>query len=151
MIIHFICRGNTFRSRLAAAYFNSLNITEWQAISSGVGANKNLSGPICWYTKEILEKNNLSSLDKESWTFTTIDDIDKSDILIFMNKNCYDSYVNVLKYDLAKKRIYIWKINDIGDVLSKIDSIDKTKIINTANQIFNNIKNSVDNLVKEML
>ena len=69
MTLHFVCVGNTYRSRIAEVCFNALGVPGWWAISSGVRTARNLNGPIDRYTAAVLGENGLSG--KEWWTQTT--------------------------------------------------------------------------------
>jgi|SRR5271168_2959495 len=148
MIIQFVCRGNTFRSRLAEAYFNSLDIVGWKAISSGVEATKNLNGVICWYTKEILEENNFYSSDKNHWTQISKEKLDSSDFIVFIDKSCFDDCLTYYGDTFLSKPYKIWSIKDMPNLLDE-EKIKKEKVLvlNTANEIFETIKNDVKNLV----
>ncbi len=50
MIIHFICRGNSFRSIIAEAYVNSLKFKNLKATSSGTTAAVDRAGNLAAYT-----------------------------------------------------------------------------------------------------
>lgn len=146
MKIDFICRGNTFRSRLAEAYFNSLNIMDCKACSSGIEAQRNLSGPICWYTKDILEKNKIDSFAKEHWTQTSKKELNENDLIIFMDKNCYDFCNIYFKDILIEKPHKVWFINDVTDVLNNEELKNEKLVIKATNEIYKDIKNAIDNL-----
>jgi protein-tyrosine-phosphatase len=122
MIIHFICRGNTHRSRLAEAYTKSLTQenTGLSVISSGIEADRNLNGPIVAFVKLLLEKDNLLKYTGTTWTQTTQQMIDDSDMLIFMSDDVYEDAVNGLKIPLKKTQI--WRIPDAQGVNEQINS-----------------------------
>ena len=67
MVIHFVCRGNTHRSRLAEAYTKSLTqeIEDVTILSSGIEADRDLSGPIVPFVKLSLENDNLLRISRE--------------------------------------------------------------------------------------
>ena len=67
MKIHFICSGNTFRSRLAEAYLKSKNINNLIVSSSGIEASKNFNGPIASHTAWLSDKYNLGPYMSETW------------------------------------------------------------------------------------
>lgn len=50
--IHFVCRGNNFRSRLAEAYLNSKKLPGIKVISSGIEAEKMIAGRLVGTRKE---------------------------------------------------------------------------------------------------
>jgi protein-tyrosine-phosphatase len=71
MWVHFICSGNTNRSRLAEAYFNSKRISGITTTSSGIYADNNSNGDICEYSLKILEENHILQYTAKSWTKTS--------------------------------------------------------------------------------
>src|SRR6266404_9320379 len=99
MTIHFICRGNTYRSRLAEVYLKSKNIPGLKVISSGIEAENNLSGPITWYAQRIIQKNHLTPFEKPTWDKTTKELLSQADFTVFMQKDIYDYCVNNLGFN----------------------------------------------------
>ena len=139
--IHFVCLGNTFRSRMAEAYFNSLKLENWQASSSGMEAAKNKNGTITIYAKNILEEHNILKYTKNTWTQTTKEILEEQDLVVFMHH---------FIYELCKERINpnlslfeVWQIEDIND-----EKTDKTLIPTIADQTFIAIKKKVNDLIK---
>ena len=62
MHIHFVCSGNSYRSRLAEAYLKSVLVDKTIIVSSsGTEAEKHRlkNGPICWYAMRLMKRNNL--------------------------------------------------------------------------------------------
>ena len=61
MIIHFICRGNSFRSIIAEAYLNSLEIKDSRVLSSGTTAASGRARNLAYYrmTLFLLEKHGI--------------------------------------------------------------------------------------------
>jgi len=49
VIIHFICRGNSFRSIIAEAYLNSLEIKDSRVLSNGTTAVPDKPGNLAYY------------------------------------------------------------------------------------------------------
>lgn len=120
MKIHFICLGNNFRSRLADAYLKSLGFSETEVSSSGVIASEANTELICWYTKEVLEKENLLSFGKESWAQTNPDVVLDQDLLIFMHPSVYAIYEK--KWGDPVMPFEVW---DIEDAEVDWDSLDR--------------------------
>jgi protein-tyrosine-phosphatase len=139
--IHFVCRGNSFRSRLAEAYLNSKKISSIKATSSGICADENLDGPITWYGLRIIKNENLIRLMSNYWKKTAKKIIAENDLIIFMTKRHY----NFCKNFLNGKKFEIWDIDDIENVdnLTHADN----KIIKSSENIYKKIKKEVDNLV----
>jgi len=68
MHIHFVCSGNSYRSRLAEAYLKfKLVSKEIEVSSSGIRAEgyKFDNGPICWYAMRLMKRNAL--IEFMSW------------------------------------------------------------------------------------
>ena len=66
MIIHFICRGNSFRSIIAEAYLNSLKINDLVVLSSGSTAAMAKARNLAYYqmTLELLGRHGLREYAK---------------------------------------------------------------------------------------
>ena len=64
MIIHFMCRGNSFRSIIAEAYLNSFEIEDLSVLSSGATAASDKAGNLVYHriTLELLEKHGIRPL-----------------------------------------------------------------------------------------
>lgn len=139
MNIHFVCTNNTFRSRMAEAYFNSLDIKNWKASSSGIEAGEDHEGSIAWDTKEILIKHNLIEFTSLSWIQTTKNLIEKSQRVIFMEdihkKFCEEQLGCVLpKHE-------IWNIPDTD--INK----ERTTVLLESEATFQIIKKLIDEMV----
>ena len=117
--IHFICRGNVFRSRLAEAYARSiLNAHKYQVQSSGIEANKALNGLVDLEAVKALEKDKLLGYLSPRYHQTTQDSLDTSDYIVFMSKSLHDQANKT--YDLKNKEVLIWDIPDVDGVYSNI-------------------------------
>ena len=145
MIIHFVCRGNTYRSRLAETYLNSKQIPNIKAISSGIEAENNISGPITWYAQRIIQKEHLVPFEKPNWQKTTKELLDLGDLTVFMKKDIYDFCVN--NFGFNNKNFAVWEIPDANE--TEVDwktASEETKIKITENT-FEEIKRRVDKLL----
>ena len=122
MVIHFVCRGNTHRSRIAEAYTQSLtqDILDVTVISSGIEADHDLNGPIVPFVKLLLQNDNLLQFTGTTWTQTTQRMIDDSDVLIFMSVDVYDDATKRFKIPLASSQT--WQIPDTQGVNGQIRS-----------------------------
>ena len=120
MVIHFVCRGNTHRSRLAEAYAKSLTLDlhDITILSSGIEANRDLNGPIAPFVKLLLQNENLLLLTGTSWTQTTQSIIDHSDVMVFMNDDVYED--SVKQFDIPLARSQTWQIADVQGVYGQI-------------------------------
>jgi protein-tyrosine-phosphatase len=122
VVIHFICRGNTHRSRLAEAYAGSLTaqIDDVAVVSSGIEAERDLNGPIVPFVRRTLENENLLQFTGTTWTQTTQAMIDRSDVLIFMNDDVFADAVERFRVPLV--RTHRWQIADVQGVHGQIRS-----------------------------
>jgi protein-tyrosine-phosphatase len=120
MVIHFICRGNTHRSRLAEAYAGSstARISGVAVVSSGIEADRDLNGPIVPFVKRTLENDNLLQFTGPTWTQTTQPMIDGSDVLIFMSDDVFEDAIE--RFHVPLERSQRWQIPDAQGVHGQI-------------------------------
>ena len=137
--IHFVCEGNTFRSRLAEAYLKSLK-TKGEVSSSGVDAKRNLNGPITPWANEVAKKEGIYRYLAKMWTQSTKRIIDPQDLVIFLEKKYFDFCNNRLRCELQEYEI--WDIPDITLVQKEITDARTKRALN----IFQDIKSNVDSL-----
>ena len=148
MIIHFICRGNTYRSRLAEAYLNSKQSTTLKSISSGIVASKNGNGPISWYAQRIIENEKLVPFESPGWQQTTKEIIERADFTIFMQQDSCDYCRERLGF--TQNNYEIWDIKDMGEFLfSSIGMRPATEMekIKVSEETFESIKGKIDDLI----
>jgi protein-tyrosine-phosphatase len=89
MIIHFICRGNSFRSIIAEAYLNSLTIEDLRVLSSGTAAASDKAGNLVSHriTFELLEKHGIRRFAKAGYgDQLTQSRLEKADVTVCMNQ-----------------------------------------------------------------
>lgn len=142
MQIHFICHGNTFRSRLAEACINGRKRHGIRATSSGVIAAKAATEDMSWYAKEILEREKLISFTPPKWTQTDAQAIKGADKLIFLHPTVLTSYRSLeLPLDIP---FDIW---NVSDVTIAFDDPDKALLRAQANEAFELIKQEADALI----
>jgi protein-tyrosine-phosphatase len=69
MIIHFICRGNVFRSIIAEAYANSLGVTGWSVLSSGTAGALDKAQNLVYHgtTLELLRRHGIGEFAKADY------------------------------------------------------------------------------------
>ena len=120
MVIHFICRGNTHRSRLAEAYAKSLtqHANGIRVLSSGIEADRDLNGPIMPFVKLVLENEGLLHLTGATWTQTTQSLIDESDVIVFMSGDVHDEAAT--RFRTPPARSHTWHIPDVQGVEGRI-------------------------------
>src|SRR3990167_3552996 len=108
--IHFVCRANIFRSRIAQAYLRA-KCKNLHVISSGVDATKNEKGTTAWHTEYLLKKHKLKKYDLKDWQQTSQALIDQSDLVVFMASDVYKDAKKII--DLGSKQYRVWEIVDI--------------------------------------
>lgn len=151
MLIHFICNGNTYRSRLAEAYLRSKKVSGIEVTSSGVEAERNINGPITWEADRIIKRNNLVPFMSKSWTQTTKELLDKSDRIIFFSQHALDYCQDTLGFN--KHNYEIWNIKNIDELdnVKRINTDDEVKRIKDSENTYEQIKLKIDGLIEELL
>jgi protein-tyrosine-phosphatase len=115
MMIHFICRGNSFRSIIAEAYLNSLQSNKLKAMSSGTAAAVDKSGSLAAYTETLglLEKNGIREFAKAGYgDQLTQSRLDGAGLVICMNQRVYDECQQLVTLPVGMR---IWAVADIGE------------------------------------
>ena len=115
MIIHFICRGNAFRSIIAEAYLNSLGIDDLNVLSSGTAAALDKAKNLAHYrgTLELLAKHGIRESAKvgrgDQLTQTRLDGVD---VNVCMNERVYSESLQLVIFTASPR---IWQVADIGE------------------------------------
>ena len=115
MITHFICRGNAFRSIIAEAYLNSLEIIGSHVLSSGTVAALEKAGNLAYYTMtlELLEKHGIREFAKAGYGDQLSQSrLDEADITVCMNQRVYDECLRFVTFPASP---YIWSVADVGE------------------------------------
>ena len=115
MITHFICRGNAFRSIIAEAYLNSLEIIGSHVLSSGTVAALEKSGNLAYYTMtlELLEKHGIREFAKAGYGDQLSQSrLDEADITVCMNQRVYDECLRFVTFPASP---YVWSVADVGE------------------------------------
>jgi protein-tyrosine-phosphatase len=150
MHIHFICSGNIFRSLLSEIYLNSKKVDNISASSSGINA-KIHQGKIKWCTYRLIQNYELTEYFSKYGTQTTQQEIEKADLLVFLQQQYFDYCRSNLK--LNNKKYQIWNIADISDkyLLGKHTIVKDIRVIKFSEEIFKQIKKEVDLLVENLI
>jgi len=144
--VHFVCRGNTYRSRLAAAYFYTLVDARFSITSSGIVANTADIATISPYAKSVADQYHLKHGIEKRHTQTTSKLLTEADVLVFMNKDVYNTAVR--EYDIDPRKCLIWNVPDIvKETIRKNHPSDADAVMLTeAKRTFNKIRGLCDDL-----
>jgi protein-tyrosine-phosphatase len=115
VIVHFICRGNTFRSIIAEAYLNSLEVKGCSVLSSGTTAASEKARNLASYHKTLalLERHGIRGFTKADYgDQLTPSHLEKPGIAICMNQRVYDECLQIAAFPAAPR---IWSVADIGE------------------------------------
>lgn len=115
MIIHFVCRGNAFRSIIAEAYLNSKELPDVSALSSGTVASthKEQNHPTYPKTLALLGRHGIAAFAKDHYADDVTQELlDMSDVAIFMNERAYQEAVGRL---VVPSMTRVWDVTDIGE------------------------------------
>jgi protein-tyrosine-phosphatase len=115
MIVHFICRGNAFRSIIAEAYLNSFKFESLKAISSGTAAAVDKARNLTAYTATLglLAKNGIREFAKTGYgdQLTPLR-LAEADFVICMNQRVYDECQQLVSLPASTR---IWSVADVGE------------------------------------
>jgi protein-tyrosine-phosphatase len=115
MIVHFICRGNAFRSIIAEAYLNSFMFKNLNAISSGTVAAAERVRNWAAYTETLglLEKNRIREFAKIRYgDQLTPARLAEADLAVCMNQRVYDECLQLVSLSASTR---IWSVADVGE------------------------------------
>jgi protein-tyrosine-phosphatase len=147
VIIHFVCRGNAFRSIIAEAYLNSLELTDVSVLSSGtVGASHKAQNQANHQlTLELLEEHGLRGFAKADYgDQLTQARLDKATTTACMNQRVYDGCLELVTFS---DRPLVWSVTDIGEPGRVPRDEPERRIL--MEQAFQEIVRDVDGLVAD--
>jgi 8-oxo-dGTP pyrophosphatase MutT (NUDIX family)/protein-tyrosine-phosphatase len=115
--VHFICRGNSFRGRLAEGYAKSLKYPGYVISSSGIDSEDNIDKNISLFAREAARQQNITGFMSKQKRQTSQKLLGSQDVLIFFTKDVYDDAT--ARYKIDARQAVIWNIEDLGQYLSK--------------------------------
>lgn len=149
MIIHFICRGNAFRSIIAEAYLNSLKIKDLSVLSSGTAAIVHKARNLANHrmTLDLLEEHGIREFAKSGYgDQLTQSRLDKADITVCMNQRVYDECLECVTFPASPR---VWSVADIGEP-GRISDIELERQLYRA-EAYQEIVRNVERLVSDVL
>ena len=114
--VHFVCRGNVYRSRIAEAYLRSKAIPGVTVTSSGVAATDNQSAQIATLPLSIAQAAGFDSWQNFDWTQTSQAELDRADIIIFLNDDIESDAK--CDYSLSSQKYEIWDVANLDEELA---------------------------------
>ena len=148
MIIHFICRGNSFRSIIAEAYLNSLEIKDSGVLSSGTNAAADKATNLPYYrmTLDLLEKHDIREFAKDGYgDQLTQSRLEKADIAVCMNQRVYDECLQCVTFSASPR---IWSVADIGEP-GRISNVESEREL-YREAAYQEIVRNIDRLISEI-
>lgn len=148
MTVHFVCRGNAFRSVIAEAYLKSLNIKGVKVLSSGTVADESKIANKANFqkTRELLRKHGIERFAKNHYADQLREgQIIAGDVIICVNQRAYDECVRIGK---LSDRVVIWDVTDIGEP-GRMPTTDAERWT-YMEDVYQEIVRNVDELVKQL-
>ena len=148
MIIHFICRGNSFRSIIAEAYLNSLEVEGWSSLSSGTVAASHKAKNLVYYgmTLELLGRHGIREFAKADYgDQLTQARLEEADITVCLNERVYDECLQIV---IFPDSLRIWSVADIGEP-GRMARTESEQLL-YREEVYQEIVKNVDQLISDV-
>lgn len=148
MTVHFICRGNTFRSIIAETYLRSLELAGVETVSSGtIGkAHKEANKHNFQLTRALLDKHGiLAFANKDYGNQLPAGKPAAGDVVVCMNDRVRQEGEQI---GVPLKSAHVWDITDIGEP-GRIPK-DEAERISFMEDTYQEIVAQVNKLVTEL-
>jgi 8-oxo-dGTP pyrophosphatase MutT (NUDIX family)/protein-tyrosine-phosphatase len=122
--LHFVCRGNTFRSRLAEGYAKSLKVPHYTITSSGVDIDADKDTVLSPYARDIARIHHLTGFMSKTKHQTSQKILQSHDVLVFFGKDVYETAAKTMNIDA--RQAVIWDIEDLSGFLTRHPRTKKT-------------------------
>lgn len=147
MTIHFMCRGNAFRSVIAETYLKSLGLENINVISSGSVAEAHRKQNISLFAavQALLSEHGIEEYAKTYSDQATQELINKSDIVVCMNQRVVDEAKQTMS---IPPHVMVWDITDVSESEHAVHS--DTERDEYLEEVYQKIRLKVDELVSLM-
>jgi protein-tyrosine-phosphatase len=148
VITHFVCRGNSFRSIIAEAYLNSLEIKDSSALSSGTVGALHRARNLVYYrlTLEVLERHGIREFARAGYgDQLTQSRLEKADITVCMNQRVYHECLQQVTFAASPQ---IWSVADIGEPGRIANSESESELYRE--EAYREIVANVDRLISDL-
>ncbi len=144
--IHFVCRGNVFRSRLAAAYFDTLVDQKFAVTSSGVATQDTDTQTFSPLAKPTAKKYGLRHGLYRRKQQTTDKLLADADAIIFLNKDVYEDARKNYTFDIRKS--LVWRVPDfdLTEMRRLLALHDEQALVDAVSGTFRQIQRLCDGL-----
>jgi 8-oxo-dGTP pyrophosphatase MutT (NUDIX family) len=113
--IHFVCRGNTYRSRLAEAFVRELRNPHVHASSSGIEASNYNLYPLDYVprpTGAIRKRFHLDEYFSPERTSTSNELLEAADLIVFMSPDIASDATH--RFTFNPDKAVTWQVADVG-------------------------------------
>lgn len=140
--IHFVCRGNVYRSRVAEAYMKALKGSKWDITSSGIDADKFANRQLGFWAKTIAHKFGFDGHFSPAAVQTTSQLLSEQDIIIFMRGDVFEDALRRFKFNADKS--LVWNIKDREDWPKQISILQRRR------RTFKHMRRGIQQLIRDI-